>query len=38
LTSVKRDRGQAWLHRAFKGELDSHYHKADKVLRASWSR
>ena len=26
------------LRRAFKGELDSHYHKADKVLRAYWSR
>ena len=26
------------LRRAFKGELQSHYNRADKVLRAYWSR
>ena len=26
------------LKRAYKGELDAHYLKADKLLRVKWSR
>lgn len=34
---LARDLAQA-LHKAYKGELEFHYNKADNLLRAAWSR
>jgi NMD protein affecting ribosome stability and mRNA decay len=36
-THLARDIAEA-LHKAYKGDLDYHYNKADNLLRASWSR
>lgn len=36
-THLARDIAEA-LHNAYKGDLDYHYNKEDKLLRASWSR